>query len=77
MGIKDIKLTAKQKEMILKSMESSELFERVQELKNKRGFGSVGRRTKEMTYGGMVKKKKTKNKSPLKKSAKSSEKLGK
>ena len=60
MAIKDIKLTAKQKEMILKSMESSELFERVQELKNKRGFGSVGRRTKEMKYGGMVKKKKTK-----------------
>jgi len=46
--------------MILDSMESSELFERVQELKNKRGFGSVGRRTKEMKYGGMVKKKKTK-----------------
>jgi len=60
MGIKDIKLTKKQREMILDSMESSELFERVQELKNKRGFGSVGRRTKEMKYGGMVKKKKTK-----------------
>ena len=40
MGIKDIKLTKKQREMILDSMESSELFERVQELKNKRGFGS-------------------------------------
>ena len=60
MGIEDIKLTAKQKKMILDSMESSELFERVQELKNKRGFGSVGRITKEMKYGGMVKKKKTK-----------------
>jgi len=62
MGIEDIKLTAKQRKMILDSMESSELFERVQELKNKRGFGSVGRRTKEMKmkYGGMVKKKKTK-----------------
>ena len=60
MDIKDIKLTKKQREMILDSMESSELFERVQELKNKRGFGSVGRRTKEMKYGGMVKKKKTK-----------------
>jgi hypothetical protein len=67
MGIEDIKLTAKQRKMILDSMESSELFERVQELKNKRGFGSVGRRTKEMKYGGMVKKKKKTKKTKKKK----------
>ena len=69
MAIEDIKLTAKQRKMILDSMESSELFERVQELKNKRGFGSVGRRTKEMKlkYGGMVKKKKKTKKTKKKK----------